>query len=229
MHNSHPIEFRALLVQQQLLQQQQRKRLARKIHDQVSQKLTLLSLQLSLALLDQKPPANWAQKCKDWNTTALELGAILREITGELRPRILHDNGLVDALEWFSNSCPKGICCQYNRPNAPVTLPSAAGNEVFALCREIVTDFFAPSGVTQIGIELEQTNHWLRLRLVVLATKADSLPIPVHGLEPLLMQDRLICVDGNAEVDAQPGKGFSVTLCLQNEAPVASPAHAAAP
>jgi signal transduction histidine kinase len=229
MHNSHSIEFRALLVQQQSLQQQQRKRLARKIHDQVSQKLTLLSLQLSLALLDQKPPANWAQKCKDWNTTALELGAILREITGELRPRILDDNGLVDALEWFSNSCPKGICCQFARPNAEVTLPAAASNEVFALCREIVTDFFAPSGVTQIRIELEETNHWLRLRLVVLVTKADSLPIAVHGLDPLFMQDRLTCVDGNAEVDAQPGKGFSVTLCVRNEPQFASMAQVASP
>jgi two-component system sensor kinase len=226
MLNLHPIEIRALLVQQQSLQQQQRKRLARKIHDQVSQKLTLLSLQLSLALLDQKPPANWAQKCKEWNVTALELGAILREITAELRPRILDDTGLVEALEMFANSCPKGICCQLTQPTDPVKLPASAANELYSLCREIVTDFFAPSGVSQTGIELKQTNHWLRLRLVVLATRADALPILVQGLEPLCIHERLHCVDGNAEVDAQPGKDFSVTLCLQNEPPPASSASA---
>jgi signal transduction histidine kinase len=221
MHNSHTTEFRALLMQQQSLQQQQRKRLARKIHDQVSQKLTLLSLQLSLALLDQKPPANWAQKCKDWN-------AILREITGELRPRILDDDGLAEALEWYSNSCPKGICCLFTPPNDPVTVPAAAANELFALCRDILTDFLAPNGATQVGIELEQTTHWLRLRLVVLATKAGSIALSADGLEPLSMQERLMCVDGNVEIDAQPGKGFSVTLCLQNEPRAASaPAVAA--
>lgn len=216
MINSSLKQFRALLARQQALQQQQHKRIARRIHDDVSQKLTLLSLQLSLATLDQKPPANWPQKCKDWNSTVLELGGILRDITNELRPRIHDDFGLVGALEWFANSWPKGIHCHLSTPDEPVTLPSVAANEVLALCREIVTDFFAPNGVTETAIELEQEADLLRLHLRVLAAKTGSSPLTAQALDALSMHERLMCVDGNAVVDQQPGKGFSVTIFLRN-------------
>jgi signal transduction histidine kinase len=215
MVNSSFIQFRALLARQQLLQLQHNRRLARRIHDDVSQKLTLLALQLSLATLEEKPPANWTQKCQEWNNMVLELGAVLRDITGELRPRILDDLGLVAALQWFANSCPNGIYCEVIAPGEPVTLPPYAANEVFALCREIVTDFFAPNGVTEMSTELEQTGNLLRVQLRVQKVKSGSDPLTQQALDVLSIHERLACVDGAAVVDEEPGRGFSVTLSVQ--------------
>jgi two-component system sensor histidine kinase UhpB len=215
MVNSSLIQFRALMARQQSLQQQHHRRLTRRVHDDVSQKLTLLALQLSLATLEPKPPANWTQKCEEWSNMVMDLGRVLRDITNELRPRILDDLGLVAALHWFANSCPEGISCQLITPNEPVVLPPFAANEVFALCREIVTDFFAPNGVTEMSTELDQEADLLRIRLRVQTVKSGSDPLTVQGLDALSIHERLACVDGTAVADQQPGRGFAVTLSVQ--------------
>jgi len=186
MVNSSLIQFRALLARQHALHQQHHRRLASRLHDEVSQKLTLLSLQFSLAGLEPKPPANWTQKCDNWNSIVLELGTILRDVSNELCPRILDELGIVAALQWFAESCP-----------------------------EIVTDVFAPIGVTEVSIELEQTANLLRIKLGVQTVKPGSDPLTVQALDALSIHERLACVDGAAEVDQQPGRGFAVTLSAQ--------------
>ena len=110
MVDSSLIQFRALLARQHALQRKQHKRLARRIHDEVSQKLTLLALRLSMAGLDHNPPPNWSQKCQEWNGMVVDLGTILRDICNELRPPILDDLGLVAALQCFCDSRPHGHC-----------------------------------------------------------------------------------------------------------------------
>src|SRR5580692_9198591 len=129
MVNSSLIQYRALIARQQLLQQQQHKRLARRIHDDVCQQLTLLSLQLSLALSDAKSQARWAQHCQQWSTMVMELGQNMRHILNELQPRILDDLGLAAALQWYARSSPGSIHCELLLPEAPVALPPVAANE----------------------------------------------------------------------------------------------------
>jgi two-component system, NarL family, sensor histidine kinase UhpB len=216
MVNTSLIQFRALLARQHALQQQHHRRLARKIHDDVNQTLTLLALQLSLATLEQGPPANWTKKCQDWNRKIMELGEVMREISNELRPRVLDDLGLVAALQWFANSNPEGIACQLSTTPEPVTLPPYANNELFSLCREIVTDVFAPNGVTQMAIELQQTADLLRLQLAVRTVKPGSEPLTFQALDGLSIHERLACIDGSAVVDQQLGTGFAVTLSVQS-------------
>jgi signal transduction histidine kinase len=215
MVNSSLIQYRALLARQHALQQQHHRRLARRIHDDVSQKLTMLALQISLATLEDKPPANWTQKCQNWNNMVVDLGTVLRDISNELRPRILDEMGLVAALQWFANSSPEGISCKLIIPDEPVALPPFAANEVFSLCREVVTDVFAPSGVTKMSAELEQTPDLLRIQLCVETVKPGSDPLTAQALDALSIHERLACVDGAAVVDQQPGRGFTVTLSVQ--------------
>src|SRR5208282_3025512 len=112
MHNSSLIQSRALLARQQLLQQQQQQRLARRMHDDISQNLTLLSLQLSLALMNPAPPEDWPQTCKQWSDIVLDLGQKIRDIVNELQPRILDDFGLAAALQRYAQSSPSGLACQ---------------------------------------------------------------------------------------------------------------------
>jgi two-component system sensor histidine kinase UhpB len=214
MVNPSFIQFRALLARQQLLQQQHHRRLARRIHDDVSQKLTLMALQLSMATLGENPPGNWDQKCQDWNSLVLEVGTVLRDITNELRPRILDDVGLLAALQWFAGSRPEGIACQLIAPGETVAVSPLAANEVFALCREIVTDVFAPSGITAMCLELWQAATLVRLRLRVQAAKPGLAPPTIQSLDALSIHERMACLDGAADVDPQQSSGFCVTLSV---------------
>jgi signal transduction histidine kinase len=93
MANTTLTRAEEILEHQQALLGRQTKRLARRIHDDVSQKMTLLSLQLSLAGADEAAPADWAKSCQAWSDMVMELGQTIREITGELRASIVDESG----------------------------------------------------------------------------------------------------------------------------------------
>jgi two-component system NarL family sensor kinase len=168
-----------------------------------------------MAALNQNPPADWSQKCNEWNSMIVELGAVLREITDELRPRILDDLGLVAALQCFASSRPQGISCHLAIPDEPVTLPPFAANELFSICREIVAEVFAPTGVTGMSIELDQTDGLVRLQLRVQTTQPGSEPLTFQALDPLSVHERLACVDGAAVIEQRQGREFAVTLSVR--------------
>jgi signal transduction histidine kinase len=201
------------LARQQLLNQRQHKRLALRIHDEISQKMTLLALQLSLAASENSAPANWAAKCKDWASLVMELGQSVREITGELQPRILDEFGLAAALRWFAQSAARDICCTVIAPNGGISLAPFAANELFGICREIVSDILVP-GVAHVEIELEQKDDAVRLHLRVNENGLGRELITEKALDAIAVHDRLLCLDGTAELNHSADAGSVITLSV---------------
>ena len=214
MVNTSLIQCRALLARQQLLQQQQQKRLARRIHDDISQQLTLLSLQLSLALSVSAPPANWEQSCQQWSQIVTVLGQNLRTIMNELQPRILDERGFTSALQWYAHSSPNGVNCQVLLPAEPVTLPPSTANELFAICRDIVSEVFAPHGITEATIAVENAPDLLRLRLCPQEKTPALAPLTSKALDTLSIHERLFCVDGCIEIQQDPAQGLAIILSV---------------
>jgi len=214
MVNTSLIQYRALIARQQLLQQQQHKRLARRIHDDVCQQLTLLSLQLSLALSDSKSQARWTQLCQQWSTMVMELGQNMRQILNELQPRIIDDLGLAAALQWYARSSPGGIHCELVLPEALVTLAPVAANELFSICRDIVNEVFGPNSVTEATLALEQTEELVRLRLHTQQQDPTQAPLISKALDALSIHERLFCLDGAVESSQDPAQGLTITLSI---------------
>jgi signal transduction histidine kinase len=214
MTNTSVNQYRELLARQQLLRQQQHKRLALRIHDDISPHLTLLSLQLSLAISEEKPPANWAQSCQKWSDMVLELGQNLRTIMNELQPRILDDVGLGAALQWFVHSSPGGVHCHLILPRQTAALPPSSANELFSICRDIVSEVLAPNGVKELTIALEPAHDLLRLQLRVNEKNPALAALAAKALEALSIQERLFCVEGVVEVLEEAGGGLVITLSL---------------
>jgi signal transduction histidine kinase len=219
------IQSRALLARQQLIHQQQHKRLARRIHDDISQQLTLLHLQLSLASTDTKPPANWALACKQWADMVLELGQNLRNIINELQPRILDELGLGAALQWYVHSCPGGVNCKLVLPAEQLALAPSAAGELFAICRDIVSEVFVPNSITEASIVVEQTTEVVRLHLSTRQKAATLWPMASKALDGLSIHERLFCLDGSVETRQEPAGEFAVSLSMPaNRQPVSNAA-----
>jgi len=226
MMNNAQTQVRALLERQQLLNQQQHKRLARKIHDEVNQKMTLLALQLSLTS-ESSPPENWAGSCKDWATLVMELGQSIREITNELQPRILDEFGLSSALRWFAQCSAKDICCYctFIAPRQNVSLSPFTANELFGICREIISDIFVPAGVARVEIELEESEGAIRLHLRANDDELGPQRIGEEALEDIAIKERLFCLDGTAELNYSTHTGSVVTLSVPVNQPMACAVH----
>jgi signal transduction histidine kinase len=226
MMNTALTQVRMLLERQQLLNQQQHKRLARKIHDEVNQKMTLLALQLSL-MSESGPPEDWAASCKEWATLVMELGQSIREITNELQPRILDAFGLSPALRWFAQGSAKDLCCYctFIAPNENVSLEPFAANELFGICREIIADIFVPAGVARVEIELEEQDGAVRLHLRANDDALGQDRIDEGTLEDIAVNERLHCLDGTAELSYSAHTGSVVTLSVPANRPMACSAH----
>jgi len=214
MMNTSLNQYRALMARQPLLHQQQHKRLSRRIHDEVSQQLTLLSLQLSLARTEENPPANWAHMCQQWAGLVLELGQNLRTIVNELQPRIMDDLGLGAALQWYTHSNPKGVHCTLILPRQPATLPASAANELFSICRDIVSEFLAPNGIKEATVALEQTDETVRLQLRVSETNPALGQMAYKALDALFVNERMFCVGGGMQVQEDAVKGLEISLSI---------------
>jgi signal transduction histidine kinase len=201
------------MARQQLLNQRQHKRLARKIHDEVSQKLTLMALQMSL-VSENNQPASWSLNCKEWSQIVIDLGHSVREITNELQPRILDEFGLAAALQWFAQAVSKDIACAYRMPQEDILLPPFAANELFGVCREIVMEILVPHRVPQVELETEQTEGLLRLHIRAHDNNEASDRVTESSLDSLAIHERLLCLDGTAELNWAPESGSTITLSL---------------
>jgi len=215
MANTSVAQCKMLLARQQALHQQQQKRTSRRLHDDLSQQLTLLSLQLSIAQMDSNPPANWTTTCSRWSTLVMELGQNLRQIMNELQPRVTEESGLGEALNWFGNTACETLQCKVILPVQPVTLSLPAANEIYSVCRDIVNELFAAQGVTEAKIALEEKDEFVRVHISTtekISTLAMAAP---RKLEDLLANDRLFCLGGT--VDVSPGNSdgvFAVSLAV---------------
>lgn len=186
------------MERQQLLNQQQQRRLARKIHDDLSQKMTLLSLQLSMAATDDAPPADWPGTCQKWANLLLEAGQAVREIINDLQPRVNDERGLISALRWFAQTVLKSTSCIVTAPKDDICLAPFVANELFGICREVVADVLIPAKVKRIEIELQQDDELVRLLLR--AGQGDFECLTESALEGLAVKERLQCFDGFADL-----------------------------
>jgi signal transduction histidine kinase len=206
------IPYRALLERQQLVYQHQQERLGRRIHDEICQELTLLSLQLSLATCQQ--PENWAQQCQQWSSMVLKLGRNLRNIINELQPQVLDEFGLIEAIQWLAHSCPEGVQCHLRLPQTIEPMPPVTGNEVFAICRDIVNEAFVANDVKKMTIAMEQTSDLLQLHLRTDQENPELASLASRTLEDLAAQERLFCLEGSVRIHHDSATELAITICV---------------
>jgi signal transduction histidine kinase len=178
--------------------------------------LTLLSLQLSLALTSSKPPEDWEKQCQQWSAMVLKVGHNLRYIIDELQPQILDEFGLSAALQWFAESSPEGIECRVVMPETPEAIPPATANEIFAICRDIVHEVFASSGTKKLTIAVEQSHDLVRVRLRADEENSELTASASRTLDALSVHERLFCVDGSVETQEDPANRLVITLSVPN-------------
>jgi signal transduction histidine kinase len=146
-------------------------RLARKIHDEISQQLTILAFELSLL-----QPKSKSGKQATFRVSAAKVQEIaslvhgvhqtVREITDDLRPKILDEFGLVAALQWQTRRLEKqGIRCKVITANEDVELPALLSSELFSLFQEWVDQIVRPSKIAEIEVNVEVRGAVLQMEM----------------------------------------------------------------
>jgi signal transduction histidine kinase len=191
-------------------QEKERSAIARELHDELGQVLTALRMD-SVWMLDrlkQKDPKSALRAlsmCELIDKTIEEV----RGLAFRLRPGVLDDLGLVDALDWYTVDFESrtGITCVFepdNVPNVSDTLATA----VYRIAQEALTNAARHAAASHIEVKLEVQNGDLMLAVEDDGNGFDPKNIPdSESLGLAGMQERAGLAGGMLKIQSRPGEG----------------------
>ena len=187
-------------------QEEERKRIARELHDETCQTISALKIKLDAAGM------------KDAQAMAARSLDELHRIIHGLRPSILDDLGLVPAIRWLATRdlVPFGIQVRFELEEPELKLPSEVEIAVFRAVQEAITNIVRHAHAETVLIEVAAGAGLLEVNVEDDGDGFDPAqagPSPSgRGLGLLGMHERLELIGGTSSVASAPGKGTRVSL-----------------
>lgn len=213
-------QLRSLSSHLQSVREEERKLIAREIHDEFGQVLNTLKLRLSLLKQSE-------QKNREDNITTLnELLTLIdntinsvRRIITELRPQLLDDLGLTAAIEWQVNEFTKnsGIDCQLRITPEEIKTDSDKAIAFFRILQEALTNIARHSEATCVDITLLGKQNSIEMTIADngIGIQEDSLNnSKSFGL--LGIKERAHYLGGIVIVQSVPAQGTSIIVSIPN-------------
>jgi signal transduction histidine kinase len=183
----------------------ERRRIARELHDEISQLLTLIQLSLD----DVSPASAEIGKAKDLlGKTQQEVHRIIYD----LRPSLLDDLGLSAAVKWYATNY---LVQQGLQVSLEIEEDVRVSPEIeivtFRICQEAITNILRHSRAENVSIELYVDGDRL-----MLGVEDDGVGFAARetlgGAGIVGMRERAELVNGSITIDSEPGTGTNVLL-----------------
>jgi PAS domain S-box-containing protein len=159
-------QLRALAVRLQGVREEERKRLARELHDQLGQALTAIKLDVCALVREMGadhqaplPRVSTILKLVDETTECV------RRIATELRPGVLDDLGLMAAIEWAGGDfeARTGTKCRLVLPSDEIRVDSERATAIFRILQEALTNVVRHAAASEVEVRLETKENELIL------------------------------------------------------------------
>jgi PAS domain S-box-containing protein len=216
-------ELRMLGGRLATVEEEERTRIARELHDELGVGLTCLKIDLSrLATVVGDGMSADARANLDYKVRSMveqvdgTIAAVQRLVT-QLRPALLDSLGLVAAIEWQCQDYQKriGIPCTFVASADAIDMEPERATALFRICQEALTNTARHAEATAVTIKLESHNDSLQL---VVADNGVGIPgrkvSDRRSLGLLGMKERAASFGGVVTIQGDPGKGTIVTACL---------------
>jgi len=212
--------LRALSLQVISAQEDERKRIARELHDETSQ--SLASLLISLERIDAVIPDDLPhlkerlRAARSLTTRAID---DLRTLVADLRPLVLDDLGLAPAIRWYASDRlePEGIDVTVEADPDMPRLPPPIETAVFRIAQEAVSNVLSHADAGQVRVRLSAGSE-LQLEIEDDGVGFDSMrPARPDGRQHMGLfgiRERTAALGGEARVESTPGKGTRVSVTI---------------
>ena len=217
MQESMHFYLRKVLV----AQEEERKRIARELHDDTAQSLLLLIHKLDAQISDRKAMMSKPvrEELTKLNDLAKEILKGIRRYSQELRPAILDDLGLTAALEWMADNLAKenniGVDVQISMQSNE--LPREAQLVLFRIAQEAISNIRKYAYASKVTIKLESQENKKRL-IITDNGKGFTIPARLSDLSNvgkfgiIGMQERAQLFNGTMSIQSEPSKGTSIII-----------------
>jgi signal transduction histidine kinase len=197
--------------------EEERKGIAREIHDEFGQQLSGLKMLLA-SLKRSSSIGNDARETIDAMVADLDHSIhTLRRIASELRPVLIDKLGLFAAIEWLAGEFEKktGINCDMYVDIAQPVMDKDAEINVFRICQEAFTNIAKHSGATQVALKILNGDEGLIISIADNGkgmTEAASQKNLSMGL--LNMKERANIIGAEFNITSAPDQGTKIELKL---------------
>lgn len=195
--------------------EEERKRIAREIHDELGQQLTALRIGISTVRYTQgKDAPALTEQLRELAAQADEAIRTVRNIAATLRPFVL-DGGIYPALEWLAGQfrATTGVACCVTYPVAPCPLTEKGSMALFRIVQESLTNVARHAGATAVSIVVTRGGGYCRLEVSDNGAGFDPAAKRAESFGLLGMRERALMLGGDLDIDSAPGKG--TRLCVQ--------------
>ncbi|HTX99460.1 MAG TPA: PAS domain S-box protein [Bacteroidota bacterium] len=217
LHTSRE-QLRELSRRTRTVIEEERKRIARDLHDELGQELSLL--QLDLGIIQRRlPPAESDLLNKSKSMTAMIDSAIrsVQRISSDLRPTLLDNLGLGAAAEWAVAQFQKRtkIRCRISVDPPDLALDAERSTALFRILQEALTNVLRHAKATKVDVQLAEHSNEIQLlvkdngRGIPLLRIKDPKSTGLAG-----MRERVLPWGGNVAFSGRQGKGTEVTVTV---------------
>lgn len=213
--------LRNLATRLQIIREQERTMIAREIHDELGQALTVLKIHVTL--LSNKLRID-QQELKEKATLTLkmidDIVESVQKISSKLRPDILDELGLIAAIEWQSKEFERltNIKCSLIIPEDELIIEPNKATAIFRIFQEALTNVARHSEADKVSITLRKEHQSLTLQI-----KDNGIGITpgqvsdVKSLGILGMKERAMVFGGEVIIESIFGKGTLLTVKLPGD------------
>ena len=188
------------------------------MHDELGQTLTALKIDLSW-LTKRLTQEQGSLLEKTGSMYELIDGAIqtVRRISTELRPGVLDDLGLADAIEWQAQELGKRTEIEFRFSARPerMVLDRDRSTAIFRICQEALTNVVRHADATRVSVSLKKQSDRVSLTIKDNGKGVEERQILDPGAFGLLgMRERARFLGGSVHIEGTPGKGTVVAVTI---------------
>jgi signal transduction histidine kinase len=199
-------------------QEEERARIARELHDETSQLLSAISLELAtLRTLAGRKPRMLSSLTK-LQDLSRQMSRGLYDLVYTLRPAQLDDLGLVPALNSLIENefRPKGLQVTFDVGGKPRRLDALIETVLFRVAQEALTNVSRHAMTKLATVQLEYSGEKVKLAIRDSGRGFDPYePLhPPRGWGLAGMRERIEAVDGNFSLSAAPHKGTTIEVVI---------------
>lgn len=212
--------LRELTAHQDRVKEDERKRIAREIHDELGQ--TLLALRIDVSMLDARTGRSHPRLNEKVRGALQHIDATvktIRTIINNLRPAVL-DLGLNAAIEWQVAEFRRrtGIACDLFMGDKEIVVDDVRSTSLFRILQESLTNVIRHAKADHVVIELYEDDN----RLVMKITDNGIGIYPefrksANSFGLVGVEERIHALNGEFIITSAPGKGTTLTIYIPME------------
>ncbi|GEM_PF-3492735 len=211
-------EIRELSEHVIYVREENKKKIAREMHDELGQQITVMKIQVAWLNSKLQPvDDDIRQRLQNLDEILNDSLKSIRRISAELRPSLLDDLGLIAALEWHLKEVGLKLGVQVKFV-AKLNEPDLAENSktaLFRIVQESLTNIARHAKATNVSVKLIDKQNTL-----ILTIKDDGVGINLQELKHTKtmgivgMRERAVMIGGVFSVESSLGKGTVITVTV---------------